>query len=143
MRVSIVRTGIVLDPNGGALARMLTPFRLGLGGRLGSGRQWMSWIHLTDLVELFRFAMENPVSGPINGVAPVPVTNQEFTRELAKALQRPAIFPVPPLALKLLFGEMSEVLLGSQKVVPGAALASGFRFQFPQLGPALANLLRK
>jgi uncharacterized protein (TIGR01777 family) len=142
MRVASIRIGVVLDPRGGALARMLLPFRLGAGGRLGSGNQWMAWIHLADLAEQFRYALDNPVSGVWNGVAPVPVTNREFTKELARALHRPALFPVPPLALKMVFGEMSEVLLASQRVAPRAAQAAGFRFRFPQLGPALADLLQ-
>jgi uncharacterized protein (TIGR01777 family) len=142
IRVAIIRIGMVLDPQGGALQRMLPPFRLGVGGRLGSGRQWVSWIHLADLVELFRFSIENPVGVTCNGVAPQPVQNIEFTRQLASTLSRPALFPVPALGLKLLFGEMADVLLGSQRAVPRAAEAAGFRFRFPQLGPALADLLR-
>jgi uncharacterized protein (TIGR01777 family) len=139
--VVCVRTGLVLDPRGGALGRMLTPFRMGVGGKLGSGKQWMPWIHLADIAALFQFAVEKQVSGPLNGAAPYPVTNAEFTKELAKAVRRPAVFPVPLFGLKLLFGEMADVLLDSQRAVPAAAEAAGFRFQFPQLGPALANLL--
>jgi uncharacterized protein (TIGR01777 family) len=142
MRVATVRIGMVLDARGGALQRMLPAFRLGVGGRLGSGRQWVSWIHLSDLVELFRFAIENPVPGAINGVAPEPVQNVEFTRQLARALKRPAVFPVPEFSLNLLFGELSQVLLASQRAVPRAAESAGFPFRFPQLGPALADLLR-
>jgi len=142
IRVALIRIGVVLDPRGGALARMLPPFRWGAGGRLGSGRQWMSWIHLNDLVELVQFAMEKPIGGVLNGVAPFPVPNREFTQELARAVHRPALFPVPEFALKALFGEMAEVLLASQRVTPRAAESAGFRFQFPQLGPALADLLR-
>jgi len=142
VRVVRIRTGMVLDPRGGALARMLPPFRFGLGGRLGSGRQWMSWIHLDDLAALFRFAIEHPVSGAFNGSAPEPARNLDFTRVLARLLHRPAVFPVPPLALRLMFGEMAEVLLESQRVVPRAAEAAGFPFHFRQLGPALADLLR-
>jgi uncharacterized protein (TIGR01777 family) len=141
LRVVRVRTGLVLDAHGGALQRMLPPFRMGLGGRLGSGRQWMSWIHLEDLVGLFQFAIENPVRGPLNGVAPHAVTNSEFTREVARALRRPAVFPVPEFALRLLFGEMADVLLASQRVVPAAAEAAGFRFRFPHLAPALASVV--
>jgi uncharacterized protein (TIGR01777 family) len=145
-----VRTGIVLDARDGALKRMLPPFRMGVGGRLGDGRQWMSWIHLEDLAALFRFAVENPVGGALNAVAPHPVTNAEFTRALAQALRRPAMFPVPAFALQALFGEMASVLLASQRVEPRAepraephaAEAAGFQFRFPQLGPALADLLR-
>ena len=143
LRVVRMRTGLVLHAHGGALVRMLPPFRMGVGGRLGSGRQWMSWIHLEDLAALFQLAVENPVRGPLNGVAPNPVTNSDFTRELARALRRPAVFPVPEFALRLLFGEMADVLLASQRVTPGAAEAAGFRFRFPQLAPALAGLLRR
>ena len=142
IRVVRVRTGLVLAAGGGALQRMLPPFRMGVGGRLGSGRQWMSWIHLEDLTAMFQFAVESQVRGPLNGVAPQPATNSEFTRELAQALWRPAVFPVPEFALRLLFGEMADVLLASQRVVPAAAEAAGFRFRFPQLAPALAALLR-
>jgi uncharacterized protein (TIGR01777 family) len=142
IRVVRVRTGFVLGAHGGAFPRMLGPFRMGAGGRLGSGRQWMSWIHLEDLVALFQFAVESQIRGPLNAVAPSPVTNSEFTRELARALGRPALFPVPEFALRLLFGEMADVLLASQRIVPRAAEAAGFRFRFPQLPPALADLLR-
>ncbi|HLK50093.1 MAG TPA: TIGR01777 family oxidoreductase [Bryobacteraceae bacterium] len=142
IRVAIVRIGMVLDPQGGALQRMLPAFRLGAGGRLGSGRQWVSWIHLGDLIELVRFAIENPVRGAFNGTAPEPLRNLEFTRLLGAALRRPSLFPVPEFGLRLLFGEMAGVLLASQRAVPHAAEAAGFRFRFPQLGPALADLLR-
>ena len=142
IRVVRVRTGLVLAAGGGALQRMLPPFRMGVGGRLGSGRQWMSWIHLEDLTAMFQFAVESQVRGPLNGVAPHPVANSEFTRELARMLRRPAVFPVPEFALRLLFGEMADVLLASQRVVPAAAQAAGFRFRFPQLAQALAALLR-
>jgi uncharacterized protein (TIGR01777 family) len=142
IRVVRVRTGLVLAAAGGALQRMLPPFRMGVGGRLGSGRQWMSWIHLEDLTAMFQFTVESQVRGPLNGVAPQPATNSEFTRELARRLRRPAVFPVPEFALRLLFGEMADVLLASQRVVPAAAQAAGFRFRFPQLPPALADLLR-
>jgi hypothetical protein len=141
IRVVRVRIGILLDPQGGALQRMLPPFRLGAGGRLGDGRQWMSWIHRDDLAGLFRFAVEKPIRGPLNAVAPNPAANAAFTRELARALHRPAIFPVPKFALRFMFGEMSEVLLASQRVAPKAATAAGFVFRFPALGPALADLL--
>jgi len=141
IRVVRVRIGIVLAPEGGALQRMLPPFRAGLGGPLGAGKQWMSWIHLQDLVSLFRHVLENPVSGAVNGTAPHPVTNAEFTRQLAGTLRRPAFLPVPGFALRALFGEMSEVLLSGQRVVPFAAETSGFRFAWPELGPALRHLL--
>ena len=143
MRVVRVRIGVVLDTRGGALQRMLPPFRLGLGGKLGDGKQWMSWIHLADLAAMFQFAVENPVRGALNGVAPIPVTNADFTQALARVLHRAAIFPVPVLGLRLLFGEMSEVLLSSQRVLPAAPEAAGFRFRFPELGGALSDLLGK
>jgi hypothetical protein len=142
VRVVRVRIGVVLDARGGALQRMLPPFRMGVGGKLGSGKQWMSWIHLEDLAAMFQFAMDHPMRGVFNGVAPYPVNNSEFTRTLGQALHRPAIFPVPAFALKALFGEMSGILLGSQRVTPTAAEAAGFRFRFPQLAPALGDLLK-
>jgi uncharacterized protein (TIGR01777 family) len=142
IRVVRVRTGLVLDARGGALPRMLPPFRMGVGGKLGNGRHWMSWIHLDDLAALFQFALANAVSGPLNGVAPNPVINAEFTRALAAAVHRPAIFPVPAFALRLLFGEMSEILLASQRALPQAAEAAGFRFRYPELAPALADVLK-
>jgi hypothetical protein len=142
LRVVRLRIGMVLGPDGGALARMLPPFKLGLGGRLGDGRQWMSWIHRDDLVELIRFAVEEPVlAGAVNAVAPAPVTNAEFTRRLAAALHRPALFPVPAVALRALFGEMASVVLDSQRVAPAAAQAAGFAFRYPELGSALRHLL--
>jgi hypothetical protein len=141
LRVVKLRTGIVLGRNGGALEQMLPPFRYGVGGKLASGRQWMSWIHLHDQVSLIRYALEQPVSGAVNAVAPNPATNAEFTRELAGALKRPALFTVPGFALKLLYGEMAEVLLGSQRVIPAAAQAGGFEFKFPTLPGALADIL--
>lgn len=142
VRVVSVRTGHVLHPRGGLLKRILPPFRMGLGGKLGNGRQWTSWIHLEDMIGLLRFAIDHPVSGALNAVAPHPVTNAEFTRALAAALHRPAIFPVPTLALRMLFGEMAEVILGSQRVLPERAQAAGFAFRYPSLAPALEHLLR-
>ena len=141
IRVTRLRIGAVLG-HGGALAKMLLPFRLGVGGRIGSGRQWMSWIHIEDGVRLILFAMESEaLRGAVNAVAPNPVTNREFTRELAAALHRPAFFPVPRLALKLLFGEMADVLLESERVLPKTAESAGFRFQYPELKAALADIL--
>ncbi len=142
MRVVRVRTGLVLDGRGGALQKMLPPFRMGVGGKLGDGRQWMAWIHLEDLVGIFRLGLESRIGGPVNGVAPYPVINADFTKAVAAAVHRPAIFPVPAFALRALFGEMSEVLLASQRVLPRAAEDAGYRFQFPQLPAALADLLR-
>jgi uncharacterized protein (TIGR01777 family) len=141
VRTAVVRIGVVLGREGGALGKLLTPFRLGLGGRVGSGRQWMSWIHLEDLVALLRFAVETPRAiGLINGVAPRPVRNAEFTSQLARTLRRPAPFPVPAPALRLLLGEMSSVILSSQRVQPCFAEELGFAFRFPTLGSALRNL---
>jgi uncharacterized protein len=141
IRVVTPRIGIVLDTRGGALARMLPPFRLFAGGTLGSGTQWMSWIHLDDLCSLLAHAVEQPIAGALNATAPHPVTNAEFTRTLARVLRRPAFLPAPAFALQAAFGEMSEVLLGSQRVLPQAAGAFGFHFQYPELPGALRNIL--
>jgi uncharacterized protein (TIGR01777 family) len=142
MRVVRVRTGVVLDARGGALKKMLPPFRMGVGGKVGNGRQWMPWIHGQDLADLYGFALDHDVRGPLNGVAPAPVMNGDFTKALAAAVKRPAIFPVPVLALRVMFGEMASMLLASQRAQPKAAEAAGFRFQFPVLAPALADVLR-
>jgi len=142
IRVVRLRTGIVLGRGGGALARMLPPFRAGVGGRLGSGRQWMSWIHIDDLVGLIRHAIDRPLSGVVNATAPNPVTNAEFTSKLAATLRRPAFFPVPAFAVRMLFGEMSEIVLASQRALPKAASAAGYAFKYPELGPALEAILR-
>jgi hypothetical protein len=143
VRVVSLRIGVVLDPAGGALAQMLPPFRFGLGGPVAGGQAWMSWIHLNDLVRLFAWAVEHPaLAGPVNAVAPNPVRNESFTRALGAALHRPAFFPVPALALKLLYGEMAGIVLASLRVVPERATQSGFQFDWPDLGPALLDLLR-
>jgi uncharacterized protein len=142
IRVVKVRTGVVLARDGGALQKMLPPFKLGLGGPLGSGRHWFAWIHIKDIAGIFVHAIHNmSVTGPINGVAPESVTNAEFTRQLGRVLGRPAFIPVPEFAMRALMGEMADILFVSQRVVPKAALASGYEFHFPQLQPALANLL--
>jgi uncharacterized protein (TIGR01777 family) len=144
IRVVSLRFGVVLGKDGGALAKMLPPFKLGVGGRLASGQQWMSWIHVDDVIGLIQFSLENSAARcPMNATSPHPVTNAEFTRDLAAALHRPAIFPVPRFALKTLFGEMAEVILGSQRVIPQATQSAGFQFQYPELKPALARLLFK
>ena len=136
------RIGVVLGRGGGALEKMLLPFRLGVGGRLGSGKQWMSWVHLDDLISLIEFAIATAtLSGAVNAVAPNPVTNADFTRALASVLHRPAIFPAPEFALKILFGEMSQVLLGSQRVIPQVALRAGFQFRYADLSDALRGIL--
>jgi len=144
VRVVIVRVGVVLAQDGGALEKMLLPFKLGLGGRLGDGRQWFPWIHLDDIVGIIRHALLTPpVTGPINGVAPGIVTNAEFTKELAAALHRPTFFPVPKPALMILMGEMADVVLTSLRVVPRVALETGYKFKYPELRPALESLFGK
>jgi len=140
-RVVCVRTGVVLSANGGALDKMLLPFRYGVGGALGKGLQWMSWIHLDDIVGLYIFALENEnIQGPLNGVAPFPVTNKEFTKSLASSLGQRAILPVPPLALKLLYGEMSKVILGSQRCDANKALHAGYHFQYERINGVLESI---
>lgn len=142
VRVVYLRTGVVLAREGGALPRMAAPFRLGAGGRLGHGRQWMPWIHVDDVVGLLRHALaDGRVHGPLNVVAPGAATNAELTRELGQVLRRPAFMAVPAVALKLLFGGMGAMLLASQRVVPRAAEATGYRFRFANLDAALADLL--
>lgn len=144
IRTAHVRTGIVLSPKGGALSQMVPPFRLGVGGRLGSGRQWMSWIHVQDVVGVLHFILKtDTLAGPVNMVAPHPVTNAEFTRVLAGVLSRPAIFPVPAFALRIAFGQMAdEALLSSQRVEPARLAASGYSFQYSDLKPALSAILK-
>ena len=143
-RVVVLRTGIVLDPHDGALAKMLPPFRLSAGGPFGSGRQFMSWIHRDDWVSLARWAVETPgVRGPLNLTAPNPVANADFARALGRALNKPAFIPAPGFALKIILGEMAgPLLLDSQRAVPARALAGGFRFAHPELETALADLLQ-
>lgn len=142
IRVALVRTGVVLSKEGGALQKMLTPFKFGLGGPIGSGRQWFSWIHIDDTIGIFHYALLKPVSGPVNATAPEPVTNAEFTKELGRALHRPAFLPVPKFGLQAVMGEMSEVLLGSQRVFPKAVMEAGYKFSHTKLDAALADLLR-
>ena len=143
IRVVLIRIGIVLGKNGGALGKMLTPFQFGMGSPLGSGHQYMPWIHIDDLVgEMLFAARETNVSGPLNGAAPHPVTNREFTKTLGRVLGRPTFMPaVPSFALKLLLGEFAQVLLASQRVLPRAPLTAGFQFQYPDLEGALKNIL--
>jgi len=142
VRVCCIRTGIVLARDGGALAKMLLPFRLGLGGPLGDGRQWMSWIARDDLVEFIVWLAQNErTNGAYNATAPGPVVNADFARELGRALHRPAFMPTPAFALKLLFGEMAELLLTGQRVLPARAAATGFTFRFPELAGAFRAIL--
>lgn len=142
MRVVTIRIGLVLGRGGGALGRMLPLFKLGLGGRLGSGNQWVPWIHIEDLVKLFVFAAENDaLGGPVNGVSPNPVRNRDFTKALGSAVKRPTLFPAPAFALRLGLGGFAEVLLASQRVEPEAALDAGFEFQYPTISSALADIV--
>jgi len=142
VRVVALRLGVVLGRGGGALGKMLIPFRACLGGRIGSGKQWMSWIHRADVVGLVLAAIGNDAyAGPVNATAPAPVRNRDFTAALARAVHRPAVLPVPGIALRLALGEMATMLLSGQRVVPAAATAAGFQFAYPELAPALASLV--
>lgn len=136
-----LRTGLVLDPTGGALARMLPLFRFGLGGKLGSGKQWWSWITLHDVVRAITFALEKNISGPVNLTSPNPVTNQEFTSTLARVMKRPALFPAPAFALKIALGGFSSEVLGSKKVMPNVLTEAGFEWDYPQISTALKALI--
>jgi uncharacterized protein len=138
-RVTMLRTGVVLTKDGGALEKMLTPFKFGVGGTVGSGKQWMSWISLDDVLEIYHFALEtDALRGAVNTTAPHPVTNEEFTQALGKALHRPTVVPVPEFAIKLLFGEMGErLLLEGQKVLPKKLQDAGFQFKYLSLEEAL------
>ncbi len=142
VRVVLPRIGVVLGKNGGALARMLPVFGLGLGGPLGNGTQWLSWIHLDDLIELLLFLLDQAVGGPVNATAPHPVTNEEFSRVLGQTLERPVWLRTPAFVLKLLLGQMAEeLLLTGQRVLPARAEAMGFRFRYPTLSEALHAIL--
>jgi uncharacterized protein (TIGR01777 family) len=144
IRTAHLRTGIVLSPKGGALGAMLTPFKLGLGGRVGDGQQWMSWIDVQDMVGAIHHILKNDLlQGPVNMVAPKPVRNEDFVKTLASVLSRPAILPMPAFAVKTVFGEMGEsLLLGSQKVEPGKLISSGYPFRHRELKQSLEHLLR-
>ena len=144
MRVAIVRSGIVLSAEGGALKKMLLPFKLGLGGRLGSGRQYFSWVSLPDIVEIYVHALTSDIDGVLNGTAPAPVTNAEYTKALGAALGRPTIFPVPGFAMKLLFGsELAEsLLLNGQRVLPARLQTDGFEFKRPTVQEALNAIFK-
>ncbi|HEY6761369.1 MAG TPA: TIGR01777 family oxidoreductase [Baekduia sp.] len=142
-RVVSIRTGVVLDQSGGALKTMLPPFRLGIGGPVAGGAQYLPWIHADDIVGLYLRALDDPSwSGPYNGAAPEPVTNKAFSKALGRALHRPAVAPVPGLALKLLYGDMAEVVTQGQRAVPDRALAGGFAFRFEDLDAALGVALK-
>jgi len=142
VRVVLIRTGVVLGADGGALAQMLQPFKMGVGGRLGSGRQFMSWIHIDDLITIMLYAKENTsLHGAINAVAPTPLSNSDFTQALASVLHRPAILPVPGFALKLLLGEFANVLLGSQRALPEVLQKAGYTYNYPEIKAALRDLI--
>ena len=141
VRTVKLRTGLVLDPTGGALGRMLPLFRFGLGGKLGNGKQWWSWITLHDHIRAITFALESKIEGPVNVTSPNPVTNQEFTAGLARALHRPALFPAPSFALKIALGGFASEILVSKKVMPQALMDAGFNFDYPHIAPALAALV--
>ncbi|MGE9292225.1 MAG: TIGR01777 family oxidoreductase [Puniceicoccales bacterium] len=143
VRTVLLRNGVVLSPEGGALAKILTPFRAGLGGPVGDGKQWMSWIALDDVVGLIRFCIEHEsICGPVNATAPAPVTNAELATTLGEVLDKPSSMPTPAFAIKLAFGQMAEeTLLSSVRVLPAKAEAAGYVFRFPALKPALEHLL--
>jgi len=144
LRVCVLRTGVVLDRHGGALAKMLPPFRIGVGGPVAGGRQFISWIGLGDLAQLYLAALDDPrFDGPLNATAPSPVTNAEFSRALGRALHRPAALPVPAAALRLLYGPMAEIVTGGQNVVPARLLELGHAFERPDLDDALADALAR
>ncbi|MBA4152670.1 MAG: TIGR01777 family protein [Acinetobacter sp.] len=144
VRTVLLRIGVVLEKDGGVLKKLLLPFRLGLGGQLGSGKQWFSWIDRDDLIKLVLFIIDNgDVTGPVNATAPYPVTNKAFTASLAHALRRPAILPAPAQVLKLAYGDMAdEIMLQGQKVLPTKALEHGFEFDYPSIDKSLNKILR-
>ena len=143
VRTVKIRTGLVLDPTGGALGKMLPLFRFGLGGKLGNGKQWWSWITLHDVIRAITFLLENKVSGPVNLTSPNPVPNQEFTSALARAMHRPALFPAPAIALKIALGGFSSEILGSKKVAPQVLTDAGFTWDYPHITNALTALIQE
>ena len=144
IRTVVLRIGIVLSTRAGALAKMLLPFKLGLGGPAGSGDQWMPWIHIDDIVGALFFAMENEgLMDVVNGTAPSPVTNREFSKALGRALSRPAFLPAPAAALRLALGDMAEIVLEGQRAVPRKLTEAGYQFRYPELDGALADVLRE
>jgi len=144
LRVVTIRTGVVLDRKGGALAKMLPPFRLGIGGPVAGGRQYLPWIHIDDLVGIYLAAIDNPAwTGPVNATAPEPVTNAAFSKALGRALRRPAFLPVPALAIRALYGDMAEIVTEGQRAVPRRALELAYEFGHPDLDEALAASLRR
>jgi uncharacterized protein (TIGR01777 family) len=141
VRFAIVRTGVVLERNGGALPRMIRPFRFFVGGPFGSGRHYLSWVHRLDWIEMVRWIVQTPdASGPVNATAPHPVTSKQFARALGRALRRPALLPAPPFALKLALGEFAETIVTGQRVIPARALALGYHFRYPEIDIAFRGL---
>jgi uncharacterized protein (TIGR01777 family) len=144
VRVVLTRTGVVLSPEGGALSKMLPFFRLGIGGPVASGRQYVAWVHLDDLVGAILCCLDDEQAvGPVNATAPAPVSNREFSRTLGRVLHRPAVLPVPSFALQLLYGEMSQIVTTGQRVMPARLGALGYKFAYPQLEPALRAALSR
>ena len=143
VRTVKIRTGLVLDPTGGALGKMLPLFRLGLGGKLGNGKQWWSWITLHDVIRAISFLLESKIEGPVNLTSPNPVTNQEFTSALARAMHRPALFPAPAIGLKIALGGFSSEILGSKKVMPQELTNAGFTWDYPHITNALTALIEE
>jgi hypothetical protein len=143
IRTTMIRIGVVLAKEGGALAELLTPFKLGVGGPVGSGRQWFPWIHIDDVVGILLLALDNAAAqGPINATAPQPVTNKEFGKALGRALHRPAFIPTPAFALRLMLGEVADVVANGQRALPRKALELGYAFRFPTIDAALADILK-
>ncbi len=140
-RVTLARFGVVLGKNGGALSKMIIPFTLGLGGPIGNGRMFMSWIAIHDLARMLEFAIDKKLDGVVNMVSPSPITNREFTKALASVLNRPAFLPVPIFVLRMIYGEAATVLTASKEVYPIRALEAGFSFQYPEIRPALQHIL--
>jgi uncharacterized protein (TIGR01777 family) len=144
IRAVCVRIGIILSTKGGALAKLLLPFKLGVGGPAGSGRQWMPWIHIDDLAGAFRFVIqEEDLMGVVNGTSPNPATNAEFSTALGRALHRPAFMPAPAFGLKILFGEMAQIVLQGQRVLPKKLLGAGYEFKYPKLLDALEDVIQQ
>ena len=143
IRVALVRVGVVLDKEGGALAKMWTPFKMFVGGKVSNGKQWMSWVHHEDIKGIFLHALDNDVSGPLNGVAPNPVRNKEFTKAFGKALGRPTIFPIPRFMLRLMLGEVADVIATGQKVIPKRTQEVGYTYKFPHIAEALQDVVSK
>ena len=143
VRTVKIRTGLVLDPTGGALGKMLPLFRLGLGGKLGNGKQWWSWITLHDVIRAISFLLEKKIEGPVNLTSPNPVTNHEFTSALARAMHRPALFPAPAIGLKIALGGFSSEILGSKKVMPQELTNAGFTWDYPHITNALTALIEE